>query len=98
ILIFSCAKATPASNVKNSTAMIPIILFICFLLFGWHYATYYPAQRVEPHDGQKRTLCERTLRRMVLDVNKFLPQLRDRMIGRSRAGNGRLLMIPSLNP
>jgi len=57
-----------------------------------------PAQRVEPHDGQKRPLFERTLRRTVLYVNKFLPQLRERMIARFRAGNELLLMIPSLNP
>jgi hypothetical protein len=57
-----------------------------------------PAQFVEPYDGRKRTLCERTLRRTVLYVNKFLLQLRDRMIGRFRAGNGRRLMIPRLNP
>jgi hypothetical protein len=57
-----------------------------------------PAQRVEPHDGQKRSLCERTLRRTVLYVNKFLLQLRDRMIARFRAGKGRRLMLPRLNP
>jgi hypothetical protein len=47
---------------------------------------------------KKLTLYKRTLRRTVLDVNKFLLQLRDRMIGRLRAGNGRRPMIPRLNP
>jgi hypothetical protein len=78
--------------------MLPIIRFICFLLFGWPFAIYGPAQRVEPHDGQKRILYERTLRRTVLYVNKFLPQYRDRIVGRFRAKNGRQPMISRLNP
>jgi len=43
-------------------------------------------------------LCGCTLRRTVLYVNKFLLQLRDRMIGRFRAGNGRRSVISRLNP
>jgi hypothetical protein len=56
--------------------MIPIARFICSPFFLDGIPPFNKtAQRVEPHDGQKRILCERTLRRTVLDVNKFLAQI-----------------------